>query len=199
MPPIPDIEKELLNQLLNGDVWAFREIYESYQGKVFLFALRLTKSKADAEEVVQEVFVKLWEKRAGIQIEKNFNAYILTITRNLILDKLKKAARDKKIQQKIYHNMQELQKIDANALIEKEIARLHRQAIDLLSPRKKEIYILSREEELTYEEIAQKLGISVNTVRNQMSDALKSIREFLSQHPDLACVFIASMSASVIF
>lgn len=198
MPPIPDIEKELLNQLLNGDVWAFREIYESYQGKVFLFALRLTKTKVDAEEVVQEVFVKLWEKRSGIQIEKNFNAYILTITRNLVLDKLKKAARDKKIQQKIYHNMQELQKVNANALIEKEIARLHRQAVDRLSPRKKAIYMLSREEELTYEEIAQKLGISVNTVRNQMSDALHSIREFLSQHPDLACVFIASLTVSFI-
>ncbi len=199
MSSIPDIEKELLHQLLNDDVSAFRQIYESYQGKVFLFALRLTKTKADAEEVVQEVFVKLWEKRAGIQVEKNFNAYILTIARNLILDKLKKAARDKSLQQRIYHNMQELENLGVNQLVEKELIRLHHQAIDRLSPGKRTIYLLSREEELTYEEIAQKLGISVNTVRNQMSDALKSIREFLSQHPDLACVFIASMSASVIF
>ncbi len=192
MPSIPDIEKELLNRLLQDDVSAFREIYESYQGKVFLFALRLTKTRADAEEVVQEVFVKLWEKRAGIQVEKNFGAYILTITRNLILDKLKKAARDKKIQQKIYHNMQELEKINVNTLIEKELRRLHRQAVDRLSPAKKTVYLLSREEELSYAEIAERLGLSINTVRNQMSDALNSIREFLSQHPDLACIVIAS-------
>ena len=90
MKPIFPDELKLLKQLVAGDAESFREIYEHYQGKIFLFALRLTKSKSEAEEVIQEVFVRLWEKRENIKVEKNFNAYILTITKNLILDRLKK-------------------------------------------------------------------------------------------------------------
>ena len=186
-------EMELLLKLIEGDSESFRRIYEFYQGRVYLFALRLTKSKTSAEEVVQEVFVKLWEKREKIKIEKNFSAYILTITKNLILDGLKKAAHDRTISQKIYSNMQAMQNISVDKLIEKELARLHKQAIDRLSPQKKIVFMLSREEELSYEEIAEKLGISKNTVRNQMTDALKSIREFLSNHAEIACIILAAI------
>jgi RNA polymerase sigma-70 factor (ECF subfamily) len=188
----PD-ELKLLKQLVAGDAESFREIYEHYQGKIFLFALRLTKSKSEAEEVIQEVFVRLWEKRENIKVEKNFNAYILTITKNLILDRLKKAAYDKTIQQNIYQNMQALQNTTVDILIEKELTWLHQQAIERLSPQRKIVFRLSREEELSYEEIAEKLGISKNTVRNQMSDSLKSIREYIAGHPDIALILLAAM------
>jgi RNA polymerase sigma-70 factor (ECF subfamily) len=194
-PILPD-ELELLQQLIAGDAESFRKIYEYYQGKIFLFALRLTKSKSEAEEVVQEVFVRLWEKREKIKVEKNFNSYILTITKNLVLDGLKKAAYDKTIQQKIYRHMQALQNTTVDQLIEKELTRLHQQAVDQLSPQKKIVFKLSREEELSYEEIAEKLGVSKNTVRNQMSDSLKSIREYLVGHPDIAFILLAAMHVS---
>ncbi|CAL1519106.1 RNA polymerase sigma-70 factor [Chitinophaga sp. MM2321] len=193
MNPIPSDELELLQQLIAGDAESFRKIYEYYQGKVFLFALRLTKSKSEAEEIVQEVFVRLWENREKVKIEKNFNAYMLTITKNLILDRLKKAAFDKTIQQKIYHNMLVLQNTTVDELIEKELTRLYQQAVDRLSPQKKVVFMLSRQEELSYEEIAQKLGVSKNTVRNQMSDSLKSIREYLTGHPDISFILLAAM------
>lgn len=184
-------ESELLQQLIQGDAGAFRQLYEHYQGRIFLFAYRFTKSKDAAEEVVQEVFVKLWEKREQINIEKNFSAYIIRVTRNLILDGLKKAAYDKKMQQQILHHMRALRDTTAEELLNKELERLHKQAIDALSPQKKTIYLLSREEELTYEQIAEKLGISRNTVRNHMADALQTIREYISSHPDLACLMVA--------
>ena len=199
MNPILSDEMQLLQQLITGDAESFRKIYECYQGKIFLFALRLTKSKSEAEEVVQEVFVRLWEKREKIKIEKSFNAYILTITKNLVLDGLKKAAYDKTIQQKIYRNMRALQNTTIDSLIEKELTRLHQEAVDRLSPQKKIVFKLSREEELSYEEIAKKLGISKNTVRNQMSDSLKSIREYLTVHPDIALILLAAMQVSKFF
>lgn len=177
--------------MIAGDASAFREIYEAYQGRIFLFAYRLTKTKAAAEEIVQEVFVKLWEKRQQIDTEKNFSAYITRIARNLVLDGLKQASLDKKAQQKIYANMQALRSTTAEELLQKELDRLHRQAIDNLSPQKRKVYLLSREEELSYEQIAERLGISKNTVRNLMSSALQSIREELSNHPDLACMVVA--------
>src|SRR5437762_2311546 len=101
MPDILPYETELLHQLIKGDEKAFAGIYEFYQGRIFLFAFRLTKSKTEAEEIVQEVFVKLWMKRENIDLEKNFASYIIRITKNLILDRLKKAALDKTIQQRL--------------------------------------------------------------------------------------------------
>lgn len=186
-------ELKLLQQLIAGDAESFRKIYECYQGKVFLFAFRLTKSKSEAEEVVQEVFVRLWEKREQIKIERNLNNYVLTIAKNLVLDGLKKAAYDKTMQQKMYENMQALQNTSVDQLIEKELARFYQQAVDRLSPRQKVVFKLSREEELSYEEIAEKLGVSKNTVRNQVSDSLKSIREYLTSHPDIALILLAGM------
>jgi RNA polymerase sigma-70 factor (family 1) len=184
-------ETELLQQLIEGDAAAFREIYEHYQGQIFLFAYRFTKSKAAAEEIVQEVFVKLWEKRGQIKIEKNFSAYIIRVTKNLIVDGLKKAALDKKVQQHILTHMKALRDSSAEELLQKEMERLHRQAINALSPQKRTIYLLSREEELSYEQIAEKLGISKNTVRNHMADALQTIREHITAHPDLSFVVVA--------
>lgn len=191
-PILPD-EMELLKQLITGDAESFKKLYEYYQRKIFLFALRLTKSNSEAEEIVQAVFVRLWEKREQIKIEKNFNAYILTITKNLVLDGMKKAAYHKVIQQKIYQNMQELRNTSADQLIEKELAMLHQQAVDRLSPQKRIVFMLSREEELSYEEIAEKLGVSKNTVRNQMSDSLKSIREYLAGHPGIVFILLATV------
>lgn len=191
----PETEIQVIQRLINNDAVAFRALYEQYQGKLFLFAFSLIKSKIEAEEIVQEVFIRIWEKRNTLNPDKSFKAYLLTITKNLVFDKLKKAARDRALQEKIYKNIQQLEKIGANELLEKELQRLHQQAIERLSPRKKTIFLMSREEELTYEQIAQKLGISVHTVRNQMTDSLTTIREFLSNHPDIACLIIASLSS----
>lgn len=184
-------ENELLQRLIEGDSLAFRKIYEHYQGRIFLFAYRFTKSKLAAEEIVQEVFFRLWEKRENVKIEKNFPNYLLTITKNLVLDGLRRAALDKKAQQTIYAYMQALQKTSAEQIIQKELDRLHRQALDALSPQRKNVYLLSREEELSYEEIANRLGVSKNTVRNLMSEALQTIREYISSHPDLTCLMVA--------
>ncbi len=184
-------EIHLLQQIIEGDTLAFREFYELYQGKIFLFAYRLTKSKHDAEEIVQEVFVKLWEKREQIKIEKNIQGYIFQMTRNMILNGFRKVALDKKVQQKIYDNMQALRSPTVDGMFHKELERLHQLAIKKLAPQQRKIYLLSREEELSYEKIAEKLSISKNTVRNTMINSLRSIREDLSNHHDLTCLIMA--------
>jgi RNA polymerase sigma-70 factor (ECF subfamily) len=87
--------------------------------------------------------------------------------------------------------MEALRNSSVDELIAKEIARLHDQAIGLLTPHQKIIFQLSREEELTYEQIAEQLGISKNTVRNQMTSALRTIREYLTDHPDIGILVLA--------
>lgn len=186
-------EIQLVQALTKGDPAAFREIYERYQGMVFLFAFRLTKSKDTADDVVQELFAKIWEQRQSIRIEKNFEGYLRTITRNLIMDFFRKAARSRELQAKLIQNMQSLQQTHVEELIERELRRLHQQAIERLSPQRKKVYLLSREEEMSYDEIASHLGISKHTVRNQIASSIKSIREYLASHSEFAFVILAGI------
>jgi RNA polymerase sigma-70 factor (family 1) len=184
-------EKELLLQLMQGDANAFTEIYELYKDKVFAFAFTLTKSKDTAEEAVQEVFFKLWERRAQINTELSFTAYVKKIAYHCIIDFFRKVRRDRTIRQKLQDNMLALQHTHEDELIGKELEKLYQQAIDQLPPQRKRIYTLSRDQHYSYEEIAGEMGLSKNTVRNQMADAIQSIRRYIATHSDLACVILA--------
>ena len=184
-------ERELLLQLMQGDANAFTEIYELYKDKVFAFAFILTKSKNIAEEAVQEVFFKLWEKREQINTELSFTAYVKKIAYHCIIDFFRKVKRDRTIQQKLQDNMLALQHTHEDELIEKELQKLYQQAIAQLPPQRKRIYTLSRDQHYSYEEIAGEMGLSKNTVRNQMADAIQSIRRYIATHSDLACVILA--------
>lgn len=182
---------ELLQQLIEGDAEAFREIYELYQDKIFAFAFKLTKQRDVANDMVQEIFIKLWEKRDQVKVELNFGAYLKKMAQNHVFNYLKKASLDRRVQETIKQRLEELQHRNADDLVEKEIQKAYTEAIDTLSPQKKLIYNLSRTGDLSYDEIATQLGISKNTVRNQMVDAIRLIRQYVSSHTDLACLIIA--------
>ena len=190
----PDItydEKELMLQLMQGDANAFTAIYELYKDKVFAFAFTLTKSKDTAEETVQEVFSKLWEKRGQIDTAYSFTAYIKKIAYHCIIDFFRKAKRDRTMQQKIQDNMLALQHTHEDELIGKELQKLYQQAIEQLPPQRKRIYTLSRDQHLSYEEIAGELNISKFTVRNQMAEAIQFIRRYIATHSDMTCLILA--------
>jgi RNA polymerase sigma-70 factor (ECF subfamily) len=190
MTPSIANENFLLQEIINGDSQSFRKLYEAYYMQVFLFATRLIKSKSSAEDIVQQAFIKVWETRDRIDISKNFKSYLLTITRNLIIDSLKKTSRDKALIEKMFLNMKAFEENSYSLLLQKEITRLHQEAINNLPRQRKIVYKLSREGELNYEEIASLLGISKNTVRNQISDASKSVRDYVRKHSDIAYVII---------
>jgi len=184
-------EYELLQQLIEGDAQAFTEIYELYQDKIFAFAYKLTKSKEDANDVVQEIFIKLWQRREQIKIELNFGAYLRKMTQNHVYDLLQKMAKDRSLQEKIKTNIQALQNKTEQDLLGKELQKAYLEAIENLPPQRKKIYQLSRDEDLSYDEIAERLNLSRNTVHNQMVSAIRSIREYISKHPGLICLLIA--------
>ena len=184
-------EYELLRQLIEGDAHAFKEIYELYQDKIFAFAYKLTKQKELANDMVQEVFIKLWEKRDQVKSDLNFGAYLKKMTQNHIFNYLKKASLDREVQQTIKEKLLALQNSNADELLEKELQKVYTQAIETLSPQKKRIYNLSRTGDLSYDEIAVQLGLSRNTVRNQMVEAIKLIRQYVTQHTDIGCLIIA--------
>lgn len=183
-------EEQLLKRLAAGDDIAFNTIYEQYQQSVFAFAFYLTKSKELSEEVVQEVFVRVWEKKEQLPENLVILPYIKRMTQNLVLDLFRKAGREQALQQKLQDAMSNIFSHPAEQLQEKELRRIYRQSIDLLPPQKKIIYTLHRDHLLSYEQIAEKLGLSPNTVRNHMTQAIRSVRDHVNRHSALLPVVI---------
>jgi RNA polymerase sigma-70 factor (family 1) len=185
-------ENELIQQLIKGDAAAFTEVYEVYKDSVFAFAYSLTKSRETAEEVVQNVFLKLWEKREQLKIDHSFLAFVKKVTYNQVIDFFRKVKTDKALQQKIYLKIESIRSGSEEYLLGKELEKLYRQAIETLPAQQKKIYLLSRESDLTYEEIANLLNLSRNTVRNHLAEAVKAIRCYVSYHSDLAVFILAT-------
>jgi len=169
--------KELLLLLKEGNMVAFDTIYEQYCKRLFGFVIRYVKNEADAEEIVQEVFIKIWENRRKIDVYSSFDSYLFTISYNSAISLLRKRVHEKKY----LEHLKSLQEFDLTSELMdeiqfKELNEKIQILLEELTPRQKEIFILSREEGLTHEQIAKKLGISVNTVKNHIVSALALLK-----------------------
>lgn len=184
-------EYQLLSKLRAGDQESFREIYNLYRKKIYYYAMRIAKSEDVSEEITQEVFIRIWQKKEQINLEMNFEAYIKRITLNHVLNHLKKVSREKSLQEQMFAYIDHIRNHTEEGLYEKELVRVYHEAIDQLPEQKKLIYKMSRNEELTHDEIAKKLNISKNTVKNHMVEASKLIRVAVNKHGSIVCFFIA--------
>jgi len=168
---------ELLNLLKEGDMLAFDAIYERYCKRIFAFVVRYVKSETDAEEIVQEVFLKIWKNKNKIDVYSSFESYIFTISYNSTISLLRKRVTEKKyidylknlqVAENVFELTDEVYYTELNGQIQSLLSEL--------TPRQKEIFLLSREEGLTHDEIAKKLGISSNTVKNHIVTTLNFLR-----------------------
>ena len=169
-------ERELILLLKQGSKDAFTALYKQYWKQVYNFS-RLYLTSADAaEEVVQEVFIKIWETREFLREDDHFKGLLFIITRNLILNRHRKNVNEDFYKVTVLAALEEPydveEEIDAHNLQE-YIDRL----IDELPPRRREIFNLSRKEQKSYKEIAILLNISEKTVENQISEALKYLKK----------------------
>ncbi|MDX8339372.1 RNA polymerase sigma-70 factor [Draconibacterium sp. IB214405] len=174
------INTELVNLLKQGDIEAFDKIYNIYCHKLHQFVLRYLKQEEDAEEIVQEVFIKIWESRKKIDVHASFEAYLFTISYNSTISLLRKRISESKSREYL-KSVQEIQK--ANSVIDdlqyNELNDKVQSLLQQLTPRQKEIYMLSREEGLSHKEIAARLNISENTVKNHLVTTLKFLKSNL--------------------
>jgi len=187
--------KELVKLLKKGDLIAFDTIYSKYSHKIYEFVLRYLKQDEDAEEIVQEVFIKIWESKSKIDIHLSFESFLFTIAYNTSISLLRKRVSETKSREYLRSLQQINTTEDAIEEIQfKELNDKLQSLVNQLTPRKKEIYLLSREEGFTHKEIAQKLNISENTIKNHLVTTLK----FLKSHIDssltintlFACLFL---------
>jgi len=138
------------------------------------------KQEEDAEEIVQEVFIKIWESREKIDVYASFESFLFTIAYNATMSLLRKRVSEAKSREYL-KSVQQINKAEPviDELQFKELSQKVETLLDQLTPRQKEIYLLSREKELSHKEIAQKLGISESTVNNHLVNTLKYLKSHI--------------------
>ncbi len=183
-------ERLLAKQLLAGNKNAFRKLFNTYQNDLYKFSLSMVYSKSYAEEIIQDVFLNLWLKRETINPELSLKSFLFTMTRNKTISFLKKAANNKKLREEIFYKSQKSVNPTERHMREEELKTIKKEALDLLPPRRRLIFEMSRDDGKSYDEIAGELGISPNTVRNQMSMALETLREFLLNSRDITLALL---------
>jgi len=168
----------------------FSDIYVTYYSKLIRFAKEYVGVTEDAENIVQDIFLRIWERQDTIHLIENVNAYLFKLVKNKCLDYLKgrlSAEKHNKTIQSSFEvemnlKIQSLDRFDDAFVSEKSMEDTVTEAIDSLPPKCREIFLLSRMEGLKYREISERFNISVNTVENQMSIALKKLRVKLKGH-----------------
>jgi RNA polymerase sigma-70 factor (family 1) len=174
----------LLKEVAGGNEKAFRKLYDAYFNHLSAYIFKLTKSKAITEEIVQEIFVKLWVNRTLLTDIAMLDAYIFTMARNKIIDHLRRLAKETRLINVLSdwlpgHNNNIDDKLNAAAL-----QLLIEEALEQLSEQKKKIFHLSRNEGLSHDEIAGIMQLSKSTVKNHLSETLKHVKDHISHQPD---------------
>ena len=175
-------EKELLALIAEGDESAFAKLFEYYRNRIYSIAFKLTNSTSIAEEIVQDVFLKIWLKRADLIEIQNFNAYLFIVTRNDVYRVLKQIARNYKIVLITDEDQSAAHNDTADLVMEKEYNLLLQRAIDRLSNQQKQVYKLMKDQGLKREEVADLLHLQPETVKFHLAQAMKNIRAFCMLH-----------------
>ncbi len=182
MHPDTDI---LIQSLKRDSIRAFDALYELYSARLYNFIMKISKGdKYMAEEIVQRVFVKIWEERNGLEPQKSFNAYICTIAKNMLLNEYKHQMVEFVYQDYILRTNQEESNEGEDVIEYKFLEKYLDTLIDKLTPARREVYIMSRIDKLTVKEIAQKSGKSEKTIEKQLSEANEFIRRQFKIHYD---------------
>jgi RNA polymerase sigma-70 factor (family 1) len=190
-------EQELLVKLAEGDECAFEQLYLIYSPKIYRKILQLVKQAAVAEEILQDVFVKIWERREVLDNQKSFRSFLYTIAKNLVVDLFRRAALDRRMLEKfIIDNTEFYNPFEGIDDPEEESKAIVQTALDILPPQRKKIYRLVKIEGKSYGEVAEMLGISTSTINDHVVKATKSLKVYFDQNDGLLIALIASLLIS---
>nr|WP_295864150.1 RNA polymerase sigma-70 factor [uncultured Chitinophaga sp.] len=185
-------EQELLKRLAAGDQAAFTAIYLQYHGGIYTYLLKFTKNPLHTEDLVHDVFLKIWEVREQLDIKSSFAAYLYRLARNTALTQLNRLTLFDAVRDEVMHRMSlgiHEQSV-LNAVEQKQYEELLQRAIDNLPPQRREAFILCRRQGKSYEEAAALMNISRNTFKQHLSLAVKSIRDYLLEHGNISLLML---------
>lgn len=180
-----DISKEerlLILRLIDGDEDAFCELYAAYKNRLIYFAMRFLKSREYAEDIFQDAFAVIWQGRRFINPDASFSSYLYTIMRNRILNQLRDLENQDKLKEQILSQAVDYTNETKDEILANDLRTFISRALQQLTPRQREIFEMSREQQMSHREIAETLGISVNTVQESISTSLRALRTYLEKN-----------------
>lgn len=184
-------EKNLLRQIALGDEASFERLFATYHKRLLYYITLFIKSPEIAEEVVMDVFMKIWLGRDIINEVDNFDSFLFRVAHNKAIDFLRSVSKDPDFKELMWGTMQ-LSTSEAadHLLLKNEFDKKVREAMSLLSKQRREIFTLSREQDLTHEQIAYRLGLSKNTVNNHIVEAKRFIRDYLAKSLNMPYILV---------
>ena len=170
-------DKLLLDRIAQGDEIAFKELYDYYFPRLSSYVFKFCKSNYITEDVLQEVFIKLWTCRSVLNQVESAEAFILSITKNTTIDWLRKLSKRTSLIEDLKKNVQEYNNDTECKMNLDSLQSLIASALSQLSPEKQKVFHLSKTRGLSHDEIADELNLSKSTVKNHLSETLKYIRK----------------------
>lgn len=167
---------ELISRIKEGDESAFRIVFDLYSSKLYAFSYRFLKEKEPCQEVVQEAFLSLWVNRAKLDSQYPIAPFLSTITRRLTLNVLRHVATSQCAMNKMWLHVQKVSNATEEEVLFEDLSRFTEQVLSKMPKQQQLIFRMSRHQELSYDEIAEELNISRNTVKNHLVAALKTLR-----------------------
>ncbi len=186
-----NIDLKTIAKFKNGDILAFRKIYDGFSEPLYRFAYSYLKDSFEAEEIVQDVFLKVWEKRDEIDEQKSFKSYLYRITINKIFNELKHRVVKQKYEQHLLNFDQLTHETPESSIQFQELNKKLELLLTKLPEQQRAIFIMSRWKGLSNAEIAEKLNLSIRTVENQIYRAAKFVKLHLNDDYPIAILIIA--------
>lgn len=186
----------LLRQVADRNEQAFRLLFDQYKDRLYHYIFNIVKSKEVAEELVMDVFLKIWLGKEIVNQIENFDAFLFRVAYNKSIDFLRKAARDDHFRDLLLNHMELAGGAAADhQVITREYEKALREAVTKLSSQRRLVYYLSREKGFSHVDIARKLQLSKHTISNHIVESQRFIREYLIRKLDIISLFILLFSA----
>ena len=182
---------ELITQLQNDDKQAFNELYRKYHSAIYYNILKLTRDAIVSQDIVQEVFITLWEKRHDLNIKQGISGWLFVVSYNRSISYLKKKLKESLAETALQRNIETGNEL-GNTLANTQIGILEK-AIEQLSPQKRRVFELCKLQRKTYAQAADELQISKHTVKEYLSGAVISIKNYVKQYPEYSVIFFSAI------
>lgn len=186
-------EKELLKQLREGSAQALDYFYHQYSLTIYRKLLKMVRVEIIAEELLQDVFVRIWEKRYQIDLDGSFRSYLFIIAQNLVYDMYRKIAREERLQEVIKEANSEMYMHVEEGVFVKETSEILNKAINNLPSQQKLVFTLCKLEGKSYEDASATLGISTATINSHIVKATKSIKGYMFREQNAAFLLTISL------
>ena len=178
--PVSTEDYKLVKALQQGDIFAFNELFHKYSQKIYNFTRKHLEREEDVEDLLQEIFITIWNRRKDIDEQQSFNGYLFAITMNAIRKYFRKKVKDRKLVEQWLNDTKSFSNVTELTVEYRSLKERAEKIIDGMPPQRKTVYLLSRERGMNAGEIAREMNLAKKTVENHLNLALKYLREKLS-------------------